>query len=482
MTSQALAQLLRAGSARTMIDRILRAAADVVGVEFLVLGVRHGKFYEMIATHGVPVASFFEIVPAKRLGRRLFDQAIEVENLQAQPGWANLAMFPIASQWRYGANVPIKLYHPVNDNGVFALSVADRICLKPDGKRLARLAVYAEFISDCIWLVTQIHLSSREIKARDTAAALLLNGVRNALPAVALVGEDLRILGSSRRFAQVYLEHFGQEAQLGQLLSEAWLSEQACDAVRKSLQLALPVIRHDTAPLPDGSILQFDFYAIRFDYVGACFGLLSLHVPFSQAELAGGQGPRLTMPEQPSALVENAAPVIEFLSDTLCKQQRILSRDQQAYVAIRKWRAPIKQYQLTALKALKRECPAAFVDQVANEIVASIRNIHGDVSHCVVVPMPCGHSGDTCFSFFLGKRVAQMLNLDCQHAFTPIAIKGSSHPKTNVHRARMNIAQPVTKTALLIDDVATSGAHIAEASVLLRRTAPGVLPFVWIAD
>jgi len=35
---------------------------------------------------------------------------------------------------------------------------------------------------------------------------------------------------------------------------------------------------------------------------------------------------------------------------------------------------------------------------------------------------------------------------------------------------------------LLIDDVATSGAHIEEAAMLLRAAAPAVLPLVWIAD
>lgn len=33
---------------------------------------------------------------------------------------------------------------------------------------------------------------------------------------------------------------------------------------------------------------------------------------------------------------------------------------------------------------------------------------------------------------------------------------------------------------LLIDDVATSGLHIEEATLLLRITAPVVMPLVWI--
>ena len=50
-----------------------------------------------------------------------------------------------------------------------------------------------------------------------------------------------------------------------------------------------------------------------------------------------------------------------------------------------------------------------------------------------------------------------------------------------LHRGTMLRTAP-TVPILLIDDVATSGAHIEEAAVLLRAAAPAVLPLVWIAD
>ncbi len=71
--------------------------------------------------------------------------------------------------------------------------------------------------------------------------------------------------------------------------------------------------------------------------------------------------------------------------------------------------------------------------------------------------------------------------LPVAHALAMSHEPGSSHPKTNAKRAPMRLAAPVEGPVLLVDDVATSGRHIEEASLLLRaQTAGAVLAVAWI--
>jgi predicted amidophosphoribosyltransferase len=83
----------------------------------------------------------------------------------------------------------------------------------------------------------------------------------------------------------------------------------------------------------------------------------------------------------------------------------------------------------------------------------------------------------------LAAAVAKRLNLPHIAAFADLPRTGGSHPRGNTRRPAMQLTQPVTEPVLLIDDVATSGAHLAEAAIALKEGgAPAVLPLVWIAD
>jgi len=79
-------------------------------------------------------------------------------------------------------------------------------------------------------------------------------------------------------------------------------------------------------------------------------------------------------------------------------------------------------------------------------------------------------------------RQLDALGVDLIEAFAPLPEGGASHPTKNARRPTMKLAVQPDVPVLLIDDVATSGAHIEEASMLLRKSAPAVLPMVWIAD
>lgn len=85
-----------------------------------------------------------------------------------------------------------------------------------------------------------------------------------------------------------------------------------------------------------------------------------------------------------------------------------------------------------------------------------------------------------CLTFALAEAVAARLGVAFCPAFERIETTGSSHPRRNAGRPPMKLRDALTGRVLLIGDVATSGAHLAEAAMLLSKTASAVLPLVWI--
>jgi hypothetical protein len=142
----------------------------------------------------------------------------------------------------------------------------------------------------------------------------------------------------------------------------------------------------------------------------------------------------------------------------------------------------VKDVQLEALKALKRDPGDAFLDAVAEDMAQAAGALFGSGTFQAVAAVPCGSSGPNCLAARLARLIAVRLGVDVIEPFEPLPQQGSSHPKNNLKRPAMKLRSKPTVPILLIDDVATSGAHIAEAAQLLRRSAPAVLPLVWIAD
>lgn len=179
---------------------------------------------------------------------------------------------------------------------------------------------------------------------------------------------------------------------------------------------------------------------------------------------------------------EGPGVVSRFLLDTLRRQPRLRSRGGISYHALRAWRKPVRDAQLSALKALKQEPTPAFEEAVAAEMADWIRASFGERSFDALVPIPCGHSGRDCFARRVAARLADHLQIARFDAFAPLPQAGSSHPRTNPSRDPIRLVTPPNGNILLIDDVATSGAHIEEGARALRRTADGVTSVVWLAD
>ena len=171
----------------------------------------------------------------------------------------------------------------------------------------------------------------------------------------------------------------------------------------------------------------------------------------------------------------------KFLMSTLVRQHRGLRLDPITYHALARWRSSVREWQIEALRALKVDPPSSLLDRVGSQIAELASEMFGTDTYRLVVPVACGNSGPNCLACRLARDVAAKLRIGFLQAFEEIPTSGSSHPRRNAARPRMKLRAVPTEALLLIDDVATSGAHLEEAVKLLRRSAPAVVPLVWIA-
>lgn len=173
--------------------------------------------------------------------------------------------------------------------------------------------------------------------------------------------------------------------------------------------------------------------------------------------------------------------VSDFLLSTLIRRRSMRARRDLIYFGVRNWRSALKSYQIAALRAIKRNPPEPFLRAVATEVADEAVRLAGRNAFQAVTAVPCGHSRPDGLSHQLGRHVARHLGLPFTDAFAYRSILGSSHPRTNLSRPPMKLVCAPVGHTLLVDDVATSGAHIAEAATLLRSRGINVTPIAWIS-
>jgi len=183
---------------------------------------------------------------------------------------------------------------------------------------------------------------------------------------------------------------------------------------------------------------------------------------------------RLRRPDSPSAPVS-------FLLETLVARRAIRNRKAMQYLTLRSWRSNLKSWQIKTLRALKADIPPELPDRVADEILADVTALFGLGAFHAIVPVPCGHSGEgPCFSLEIARALALRSGIPVARALESRPQRGSSHPKENVKRPPMVLAQRLSGPALIVDDVATSGSHLEEAVTLLRPGCGSTLAVAWI--
>jgi hypothetical protein len=447
------------------------------------LGICYHQNYEFVSTHGVPLTHYQDRFTANAFLPELFDQEMEIRDLQAEPLFAGMAVLPIAKSWRYCATVPVRMRTPLPDGGVLALSCADKALRSSMGKIPAILRAYAELIGDLIWLGAQVQRAVVSIDPAAVIQTVLRSGMAQLKLPVCIIDQDLNVIGQSQNFIDTISEMGWPISGNSQALNIKWLDSDLLDTVRAGLMGNQPVrllpIGNDA-----GKRLFLDVFPLNFADVGG-FAILSVH----NGEHAFALLDAHKAYEVRDVATANAAwgddgpgPVSRFLLATLIRGQRLHRCGDTSYISLRKWRNAVKPFQIDALRALKADVPESLVAAAAEEMVDAVKKIYGDPSSCVIVPVPCGSSGSNCLSCQIAGRMARVMGIPVVQAFLPIDVpRGSSHPRKNIKRPKMKLVENIKKPIILVDDVATSGSHINEAAMLLRTLSPQVWSLTWIA-
>ncbi len=152
------------------------------------------------------------------------------------------------------------------------------------------------------------------------------------------------------------------------------------------------------------------------------------------------------------------------------------------FLSVRRWRASTKFVDLELLKAAKKECRPDVTAEIAVEIAGAVGRMLKNVSGWLITAPPRGASGKARahFASEIATNMAPLLGCSYVQAFEDRIQSRSSSPRTWNTRGDMVLTtSAVSGNWLLIDDVATSGTTLEEASRLLGALGP-VVPITWI--
>lgn len=133
------------------------------------------------------------------------------------------------------------------------------------------------------------------------------------------------------------------------------------------------------------------------------------------------------------------------------------------------------------LKAEKKAKTPSVIAFAAADIAAEISGLLGVPAGWTVTCVAPGHSReDEAWSTLLARAVAACLAIPFEPLFKPRPVSGSSHPRQNLHLPPLEWADRPRGPTLLVDDVATSGWHLAEGLAMLRGAGIPALGAAWI--
>ncbi|MFM9976902.1 MAG: hypothetical protein ACKVOP_02490 [Sphingomonadaceae bacterium] len=468
---EAAVRLIMCGPADQPLVRVLRIAMDLADCPSGMIGVRRADRFDLIISSGLSLADFRHSLPrSEGLARRLQQPTI-IEDAHDDVDFAVHPFVAGASAWRFIVNIPLPFSRLAFD---VVMTLGDTRADQPRRHNLIeRLEECAAIMTDQFALIGDVATQAEYIALVRESAAHRAAGVRDSALPMALVKADqsIAVINEAMRTALSATADLPPDTRLPDLfpVNRVEVAE-LLDTVLFDGPPAAAILVHTRAA--DRPLLANVLRVVSGE----------IDAPMALFALADGREKpsRSRPPGEPGG--DSPAVLSEFLLATLVWQKRLLRRGDVPYHALARWRASVRDTQLEAVKALKRDPSGFLLDALSDRMTAAATALFGRDTFRAVVPVPCGNSGEHCLSKRLGARIAERLDVPCIDAFAPIPVRGTSHPRRNRDRPAMTVTNAPDVPVLLIDDVATSGAHIEEAARLLRRTAPAVLPLVWIAD
>ena len=459
-------RLIKVGPGDQPLTRLLTFAMEATDCPVAFIGARRNQVHQIIVSRGIPMFMYRDTIPTTAALTELFSKPTVIEDT-----WAHelMAHGPAARDgWRFVASVPLPL--SILPFPVTLLCADVRVGAHRPVKMLEKLERCAAIAADEVRMIAHISGASATTRLKDRK--LLLDAVsQSGVPSV-LVDQEMTVLAVSERLAaqdpRPVNEQIGSTLGITYFLGDEMVSKGVQEVLKTGNPMtAIRAVSPDTLKslLVDG---------VRCTSVsGDHFALLTLADDISTVS----ETRRVYQNSR-----ESPGVVSEFLLNTLVRQRRLLVRGPVSYHALARWRTPIKDSQIAALKAIKRDPTQDFVDRVVDELATAAISLFGRSTLQAVAHVPCGNSGPGCLASRLARGVAKRLDIEAIVAFDDLPPSGGSHPKSNTRRGAMKLRTDTKKRVLLIDDVATSGHHIEEAATLLQKTAPAVLPLVWIGN
>lgn len=173
--------------------------------------------------------------------------------------------------------------------------------------------------------------------------------------------------------------------------------------------------------------------------------------------------------------------IISFLANTAPKKMTLKSKSGCTFVSTRAWKAPIKDVQIAALEGLKIVPSPVFAELVARELFETISHIYSGMVFAAVVPIPGGSSGmPRSLSVIVAERLALKLSIPCKNVLVGALSSGRSHPHKSKNLKPYTLSEQITGHVLLVDDVATTGRHLALGTEALKAAGVQVAALAWV--
>ncbi len=463
---EAASRLIMSESGDQPLVRIVEAAKFASDCPLAFISFRQNGVRRILVSSGFPFMQYRPTLSLSSAATAMLDNGTLIEDATDVAGMEDSWLF--AQGWRFFINIPLPLHalgFPVS------LTCCDRrVGIERPPDMMERLKICAAIAADELQLIGEIATQTAEIVDSDGSASLIIDAVNQARIPIMLVDDRMETRAISPRLAEYHVHE--REMLLNRPLSTDYFfgDETVLARIGEVLDTGVP-FNGVTICTSDGDRRAIvDVHRCEAHDGARRFAVVTVSEPSIAAR--GICNVR--------DCADSPVVISHFLRSTLTFRTRMLRRGAVSYYAVARWRASVRELQISALKAIKRDPGDYFIGWMADDLVGAARTLFGDKFDAVVA-VPCGNSGEHCLIDRVAARVAEGLGVPKVDAFATLPPSGGSHPKSNTRRTAMRLLDAPSGSVLLLDDVATSGAHIEEAATLLRKQASFVLPLVWVA-